>query len=71
MLTDPVTAPFAPSGRIIFAIIAALAMMLIRFYTPYPDGAVLAILLANASVPLIDRLTLNVGAPPRLKLGGQ
>ncbi len=26
------------------------------FYTPYPDGAVFAILLANASTPLLDRL---------------
>ncbi|MCP4048064.1 MAG: RnfABCDGE type electron transport complex subunit D [Gammaproteobacteria bacterium] len=67
MLTDPVTAPFAPVGRIIFAIIAALAMMLIRYYTPYPDGAVLAILIANACVPLIDRFTLELGAAPRIK----
>jgi electron transport complex protein RnfD len=67
MLSDPVTAPFAPNGRIIFAIVAALAMMLVRFYTPYPDGAVMAILLANASVPLIDRITLDVGSPPRVR----
>jgi electron transport complex protein RnfD len=67
MLSDPVTAPFAPTGRIIFAIVAALAMMLVRFYTPYPDGAAMAILLANASVPLIDRITLDVGSPPRVK----
>jgi electron transport complex protein RnfD len=67
MLTDPVTAPFAPSGRIIFAIIAALATMLIRFYTPYPDGAALAVLVANASVPFIDRITLNVGPPPQVE----
>ncbi|MDP6435999.1 MAG: RnfABCDGE type electron transport complex subunit D [Gammaproteobacteria bacterium] len=67
MLSDPVTAPFAPAGRIIFAVVAALAMMLIRFYTPYPDGAALAILLANASVPLIDRLTLELGPPPSVE----
>ncbi|MCP3917155.1 MAG: RnfABCDGE type electron transport complex subunit D [bacterium] len=58
MLTDPVTAPFSPSGRIVFAIVAALYTMLVRFYTPYPDGAALAVLLANATVPLIDRATL-------------
>jgi electron transport complex protein RnfD len=67
MLTDPATAPFAPSGRIIFAIVAALATMLIRFYTPYPDGAALAVLLANASVPFIDRITLELGPPPQVE----
>jgi electron transport complex protein RnfD len=61
MLTDPVTAPFSPNGRIVFAIVAALYTMLVRFYTPYPDGAALAVLLANATVPLIDRATLDSG----------
>jgi electron transport complex protein RnfD len=61
MLTDPVTAPFSPNGRIVFAIIAALFTMLVRFYTPYPDGAALAVLLANAMVPMIDRATLDIG----------
>ena len=55
MLTDPVTSPFTPGGRVAYALFAALYTMLIRFYTPYPDGIVLAVLLANASVPLIDR----------------
>ncbi|HJP00194.1 MAG TPA: RnfABCDGE type electron transport complex subunit D [Planctomycetota bacterium] len=54
MLTDPVTAPFTAKGRVAFAILAAFYTMIVRFYTPYPDGAILAILLANASVPLID-----------------
>jgi electron transport complex protein RnfD len=63
MLTDPVTAPFSPSGRFSFAIVAALYTMLVRFYTPYPDGAALAVLLANATVPLIDRITLDIGGP--------
>jgi Na+-translocating ferredoxin:NAD+ oxidoreductase RnfD subunit len=50
-------------GRFAFAIVAALYTMLVRFYTPYPDGAALAVLLANATVPLIDRLTLEFGEP--------
>ena len=61
MLTDPVTAPFSPDGRIVFAIVAGLYTMLVRFYTPYPDCAALAVLLANATVPLIDRATLGIG----------
>lgn len=68
MLTDPVTAPFSPSGRIVFAIIAALYTMLVRFYTPYPDGAALAVLLANATVPVIDRVTLGLARTSRPRL---
>jgi Na+-translocating ferredoxin:NAD+ oxidoreductase RnfD subunit len=71
MLTDPVTAPFSPSGRFLFAIVAALYTMLVRFYTPYPDGAALAVLLANATVPLIDRITLDIGGPSGLSLAGR
>ncbi len=55
MLTDPVTSPFAPSGRVVYALLAALYTMLVRYYTPYPDAVVLAVVLANACVPLIDR----------------
>lgn len=65
MLTDPVTAPFSPNGRIAFAILAALFTMLVRFYTPYPDGVAFAVLLANAAVPLIDRATLDIGGIAR------
>ncbi len=71
MLTDPVTSPFTPGGRIVYALLAALYTMLVRFYTPYPDGVVLAVLLANASVPWIDRyanrllLDAKRNAPPR------
>jgi electron transport complex protein RnfD len=61
MLTDPVTTPFSPNGRIAFAILAAFFTMLVRFYTPYPDGVAFAVLLANAIVPLIDRATLDIG----------
>ncbi|MEK7468685.1 MAG: RnfABCDGE type electron transport complex subunit D [Planctomycetota bacterium] len=58
MLTDPVTAPFTPRGRMLFAALAGAATMLARFYTPYPDAAVLAVLLANACVPAIDARTI-------------
>ncbi len=59
MLTDPVTSPFTPTGRVVYVLLAALCTMLVRFYTPYPDAVVLAVLLANASVPLIDRYLLQ------------
>ncbi len=56
MLPDPVTSPFTARGRVLYAVLAGIYTLCIRFYTPYPDGAVFAILLANASTPLLDRL---------------
>ncbi len=61
MLTDPVTAPFSQRGRVLFAIVAGTGTMLVRYYTPYPDGAALAVLLANGATPLIDRTVLGFG----------
>ncbi|MDP7670359.1 MAG: RnfABCDGE type electron transport complex subunit D [Vicinamibacterales bacterium] len=55
MLTDPVTAPFTRPGRLVFCTLAAAYTMVVRYYTPYPDGVAFAVLLANASVPFIDR----------------
>ncbi len=58
MLTDPVTGPFTPRGRMLAAAIAGAATVLARLYTPYPDAAVLAVLLANACTPAIDARTI-------------
>lgn len=59
LLTDPVTSPFSTSGRIVFSIIAGIFTMIIRYYTPYPDGAAFGVLLANALVPMIDKYMLK------------
>lgn len=71
LLTDPVTAPFTPGGRILFALAAALATMLIRHYTPYPDGVALGVVVANATVPLIDRATLGLKSGDPHPLAGR
>jgi electron transport complex protein RnfD len=60
MLTDPVTAPFTRPGRLVFCALAAVYTMVVRYYTPYPDGVAFAVLLANATVPFIDRKTIWV-----------
>ncbi len=60
LLTDPVTCPFTAKGRIIYAVVVGIYTMVIRFYTPYPDGAAFAVLLGNATVPVIDHYTLRV-----------
>lgn len=61
LLTDPVTRPFTPGGRIAFGLLAGAASMAIRFHSPYPDGTALAVVLANATVPWIDRWTVRRG----------
>jgi len=64
LLTDPVTSPYSSNGRVVFAIVAGVFTMIIRYYTPYPDGAAFGVLLANAMVPLIDKHVLKLAAAP-------
>jgi electron transport complex protein RnfD len=59
LLTDPVSSPYSSNGRIVFSIFAGVFTMIIRYYTPYPDGAVFGVLAANAMVPTIDKFMLR------------
>ncbi|MEM7612405.1 MAG: RnfABCDGE type electron transport complex subunit D [Pseudomonadota bacterium] len=55
--TDPVSAATSPRGRIIYGLGIGFLTWVIRTYGGYPDGFAFAVLLMNAAVPLIDRLT--------------
>jgi electron transport complex protein RnfD len=55
IITDPVTAPQTPQGRLLAGILVAILVFVIRNWGGYPEGAAFAILLMNLSVPLIDR----------------
>ena len=55
--TDPVTAATSPRGRLIFGAGIGVLTVLIRTFGAYPDGIAFAVLLMNAAVPLIDRVT--------------
>jgi electron transport complex protein RnfD len=57
ILTDPVTSPTTPRGKLIFAFGAGLLTYLIRVYGGFPDGVAFATLLMNICVPLIDAWT--------------
>lgn len=57
ILTDPVTSPTTPRGKLIFACGAGLLTYLIRVYGGFPDGVAFATLLMNICVPLIDAWT--------------
>lgn len=57
MVSDMVTTPVTPRGRIIFGIGAGLLTMVIRRWGGYPEGCSYSILLMNLVTPLIDRYT--------------
>lgn len=54
MLTDPVTMPTNPAGRIFYAICAAAITMLIRVKGNLPEGCMYSILIMNTFTPMIE-----------------
>jgi electron transport complex protein RnfD len=57
IITDPVSGPTTPKGKLYFAAGVGILTYLIRVYGGYPDGVAFAVLLMNMCVPLIDSLT--------------
>jgi electron transport complex protein RnfD len=55
--TDPVSAASSERGRLIYGLGIGILTYVIRTWGGYPDGVAFAVLLMNASVPLIDRYT--------------
>lgn len=55
--TDPISAATTPMGKLIYAGLAGILVVLIRVFGNFPDGIVFAILLMNACAPLIDTYT--------------
>lgn len=60
ILTDPVTASTTTKGRILYGLLCALLVVVIRNLGGYPDAVAFAVLLANMCVPLIDYYTKPV-----------
>jgi electron transport complex protein RnfD len=56
MVTDYVSSPLTPWGKIIFGIGAGLISILIRKLGTYPEGVSYAILIMNCTVPFLDRI---------------
>lgn len=54
MATDPVTSPYTRQGRVIYASLIAVLIVLIRLFGALPEGMVFALVIANGFVPLID-----------------
>lgn len=53
-LTDPVTSPTTPLGKIVFGVIAGFMTMLIRFKGSSAEGVAFSIITVNMLTPLID-----------------
>ncbi|NLB11591.1 RnfABCDGE type electron transport complex subunit D [bacterium] len=56
MVTDPVTTPTSPMGKIIFGLGAAAITILIRVSGALPEGVVFSIVFMNLLTPIIDGL---------------
>ena len=57
LATDPHTSPQSPTGKLLFGACVGLITILIRNFTPLPEGVIIAILVMNGFVPLINKKT--------------
>ena len=57
IITDPVSGPTTPNGKLYFAAGVGIITYLIRVYGGYPDGVAFAVIFMNICVPLIDAHT--------------
>jgi len=55
MATDMVTSPVTKTGMIVFGVGCGVLTSVIRLWGGYPEGVSFAILIMNATVPLLDR----------------
>jgi Na+-transporting NADH:ubiquinone oxidoreductase subunit B len=68
MATDPVSAAMTDKGKLIFGILIGVLTALIRVINPaFPEGIMLAILLANVFAPLIDYFVVQANVRKRLR----
>jgi Na+-translocating ferredoxin:NAD+ oxidoreductase RnfD subunit len=59
MATDPATTPYTRTGQIIFGIGLGVLTVLIQTYMNFFGGALLALLIMNFTVPLLDRVGIH------------
>lgn len=57
IITDPISGPTTPRGKLYFAAAAGVLTYVIRTYGGYPDGVAFAVLIMNMCVPLLDAHT--------------
>ena len=70
MATDPVSASMTHAGRWFFGILIGFLCVLIRVINPaFPEGMMLAILLANMCAPVIDHFVVEANIKRRMARG--
>ena len=66
MATDMVTAPVTKHGKIVFGFGIGVLVVVIRTWGGLPEGVMFAILLMNALVPFINKVTQPKPFGPRV-----
>jgi electron transport complex protein RnfD len=59
MATDPATTPYTGTGQIIFGIGLGILTVLIQTYMNFFGGSLLALLIMNLTVPMLDRVGIH------------
>jgi electron transport complex protein RnfD len=59
MATDPATTPYSGIGQIIFGVGLAVLTIIIQTFMGFFGGSLLALLIMNLTVPLIDKIRIN------------
>ena len=59
MATDPATTPYTGIGQIIFGVGLGVLTILIQTYMNFYGGSLLALLIMNLTVPLLDRVGIH------------
>ena len=59
MATDPATTPFTGIGQIIFGVGLGVLTILIQTFMGFFGGSLLALLIMNLTVPLLDRVGIH------------
>ncbi len=59
MATDPATTPFTNTGQIIFGVGLGVLTVVIQTYMNFFGGSLLALLIMNLTVPLLDRVGIH------------
>jgi Na+-transporting NADH:ubiquinone oxidoreductase subunit B len=70
-ITDPVSSTLTETGKYFYGAIAGILTILIRVINPaYPEGVMMAILLANVFAPVIDYFVLQANIKRRKMRNG-
>ena len=56
--TDPVTSPLTRKAKLLYGAGIGFLVLVIRLFSSYPEGVMFAVLVMNATVPLLDRWTI-------------